>query len=165
MSIGRWSALRIANGAILNFNGGRVQARKLASLVGTVISMKFTWDPFIQLYTRNRYAFRNDAVIPLNCSVTISNEAYHELHFWQSPPCLRFESDSRPCNTDISKMSQRMQGILIEECTTRARLIFVDNQYFSESATINPPRIVDIGGHLLPSSACQSMQGKNWCYK
>ena len=47
----RWEALRADAVAILNSKGTRVQARKLASLVGTVISMKLAWDPshsFIQ---------------------------------------------------------------------------------------------------------------------
>ena len=43
--ITRWEALRSDAAAILNSKGSRLQARKLACLVGTVISMKLAWGP------------------------------------------------------------------------------------------------------------------------
>ena len=48
----RWEALRADALAILKSKGTRVQARKLACLVSTIISMKLAWDPITQLYTR-----------------------------------------------------------------------------------------------------------------
>ena len=41
----RWEALQFSTDALLMARGGRVQARALASLVGTVISMILTWGP------------------------------------------------------------------------------------------------------------------------
>jgi hypothetical protein len=52
--------------SILNSHNGRVQARKLANIVGTIISMKLAWGPVTQLYTRNLYQTLND-VLSLNC--------------------------------------------------------------------------------------------------
>ncbi len=52
--------------SILGSHNGRVQARKLASLVGTIISMKLAWGQVIQLYTRNLYHTIDD-VVSLNC--------------------------------------------------------------------------------------------------
>ena len=41
----RWEALELLTDALLMARGGQVQARTLASLVGTVISMRLTWGP------------------------------------------------------------------------------------------------------------------------
>jgi hypothetical protein len=41
----RWKALKSSVGLMLSSKCMRVQARKLASLVGTVISMKLAWGP------------------------------------------------------------------------------------------------------------------------
>ena len=46
-----WEALRDDATAILNFKGTQIQARKLACLVGTVISLKLAWGPSPR-YTR-----------------------------------------------------------------------------------------------------------------
>jgi len=46
--IARWEALRADAVAIHNSKGTRVQARKLACLVGTIISMKFARGPITQ---------------------------------------------------------------------------------------------------------------------
>ena len=64
--ITRWETLRDDAAAILNSKGTRVQANKLACLVGTVISMKLAWRPITQLYTRNLYHIL-DNVPSLNC--------------------------------------------------------------------------------------------------
>jgi hypothetical protein len=76
----RWEALRDDALAILNSKGTRVQARKLACLMGTVISMKLAWGPITQLYTRNLYHILNN-VPSLNCCVTINDESHSELLF------------------------------------------------------------------------------------
>jgi hypothetical protein len=52
----RWEALQFSTDDLLMAKGGRVQARKLASLVATVISMRLAWGPVCQLYTRHLYA-------------------------------------------------------------------------------------------------------------
>jgi hypothetical protein len=99
--LARWEALRADALAILNSKGTRVQARKLACLVGTVISMKLAWGPITQLYTRNIYHILND-VPSLNCWVTINDEAHSELLFWSELPRLRFEADIWPCTDGVS---------------------------------------------------------------
>jgi len=57
--IDRWEALQSKTDANLAARGGGVQARKLSSLTGTVISMKLAWEPVTQLYTRHLYALIN----------------------------------------------------------------------------------------------------------
>ena len=66
-----WEALQSKTDAILSARGGRVQARKLSSLTGTVISMNMAWGPVTQLDTRHLYALIN-YVFFLNCWVTLS---------------------------------------------------------------------------------------------
>ena len=78
--IHRWEALKASAELILYYKGVTVQARKLASLVGTVISMKLAWGPITQFYTRNLYHILN-YVLSLNCWITINDEALNELHF------------------------------------------------------------------------------------
>jgi hypothetical protein len=73
----RWEALKASAKAILSSKGFRVQARKLASLVGTVISMKLAWGPISQLYTRNLCHIINN-VLSLNYWITINDEALNE---------------------------------------------------------------------------------------
>ena len=97
----RWEALQASVSAILAVRGGRVQARRLASLVGTVISMGLAWGPVTQLYSRHLYSVIN-AVSSLNCWVEISKEAAEELLFWQQLPRLRFEADIWPCTTGLA---------------------------------------------------------------
>ena len=71
--IRRWEALTVSVGLILSSKGVRVQARKLASLVGTVISMKLAWGPITQLYTRILYHILNN-LLSLNCWININDE-------------------------------------------------------------------------------------------
>jgi hypothetical protein len=99
--ITRWDALRADAAAILNSKGTRVQARKLACLVGTVTSMKLAWGPITQLYTRNIYHILNN-VPSLNCWVTIDDEDHNELLFWRNFPPLGFETDIWPCTKGLS---------------------------------------------------------------
>ena len=99
--IARWEALRADAVAILSSKGTRVKARKLACLVGTVISMKLAWGPNTQLYTRNLYHILNN-VPSLNCWVTINDEAHSELSLWRDLPRLRFESEIWPCTNGLS---------------------------------------------------------------
>ena len=66
----RWEALQFSTDALLMAKGGRVLARKLASLVGTVISMRLAWGPVCQLYTRHLYALLN-TVWSLDCWVSL----------------------------------------------------------------------------------------------
>ena len=54
--VDRWEAFQSLIDSILSARGGRVQARKLASLAGTVISMRLDWGPLTQLYSRHIYA-------------------------------------------------------------------------------------------------------------
>jgi hypothetical protein len=79
----------------------RVQARKFASLVGTVISMKLAWGPITQLHSRNLYHNLNN-VLFLNCWIIINDEALNELHFWNDLRRLRFESDIWPSSSGLS---------------------------------------------------------------
>jgi len=88
--ISRWEVLRADAAAILNSKGMRVQARKLACLVGKVISMKLAWGPITQLYIKNLCHILNN-VPSLNCWITIDDEAHRELLFWGDLPRLRFE--------------------------------------------------------------------------
>ncbi len=53
--VNRWQALQSLPDSNLSSRGYRVQARKLASLAGTVISMRLAWGPVTQLYSRNIY--------------------------------------------------------------------------------------------------------------
>ena len=76
----RWEALRVSAGALLSARHGRVQARSLARLTGTVISMHLSWGPVTQLYTRHLYALIN-SVVSLNCWVELTEEATNELFF------------------------------------------------------------------------------------
>jgi hypothetical protein len=99
--IDRWEALKPKTDAILSARGGRMQARKLSSLTGTIFSMKLAWGPITQLYTRHLYALIN-SVFFLNCWVTLSEEARGELLFWQQLPRLRFESDVWPSLKGVS---------------------------------------------------------------
>ncbi len=48
--------------AILAARHGRVQARKLASVTGTVLSMHLSWGPVTQLYTLHLYVLINSVV-------------------------------------------------------------------------------------------------------
>jgi hypothetical protein len=95
-----WETLKALFGLIISSKGVRVQARKLASLVGTVISMKLAWGPITQLYTRNLYHILSN-VLSLNCWITINDEALNELHFWNDLPRLRFESDMWPSSSGL----------------------------------------------------------------
>ena len=99
--ITRWESLHKDIDYILNSHNGRVQARKLASLVGTIMSMKLAWGPVTQLYTRNLYPIIND-VVSLNCWVPVSDEALNELLFWKDLPRLRFDSEIWPLASGIS---------------------------------------------------------------
>ena len=76
----RWEALKLSAGVLLSARHGRVQARSLARLTGTVISMHLSWGPVTQLYTRHLYALIN-SVVSLNCWVVITEEASNELSF------------------------------------------------------------------------------------
>ncbi len=64
--VARWDSPRVDINSILGSYNGRVQARKLASLVGTIISIKLAWGPVIQLHTKSLYYILNN-VVYLNC--------------------------------------------------------------------------------------------------
>ncbi len=57
--VDRWEALKVSVESILAAKQGRVHARKLASVTGTVLSMHMSWGPVTQLYTRHLYALIN----------------------------------------------------------------------------------------------------------
>ena len=94
--VDRWEALQTLTDSILSARGGRAQARKLASLAGTVISMRLTWGPVTQLYSRHIYVLVH-SVPYLNCWVVLSEEARSELLFWRQLPRLRFAANIWPC--------------------------------------------------------------------
>ncbi len=87
-----WQVLIASVDAIVSARHGRVQARRLASLTGTVMSMHLSWGPVTQLNTRHLYALIS-SVISLNCCVTVTEGAVSELLFWQGLPRGRFEGD------------------------------------------------------------------------
>ncbi len=60
----RWEAKNIAADALLAAREGRVHSRKLARLIGTVISIKLTWGPVTQLYSRHLYDLINFVLSP-----------------------------------------------------------------------------------------------------
>jgi len=62
----QWEALKVSATALLSSRNGEVQARSLARLKGTVISMHMSWDPVTLLYTWHLYALIN-SVVSLNC--------------------------------------------------------------------------------------------------
>ncbi len=97
----RWEALQISTDALLMARGGRVLARKIASLVGTIISMRLAWGPVCQLYTRHLYALFN-TVWSLICWVPLSEEVVNELLLWQQLPRLRFETKIWPSQKGMS---------------------------------------------------------------
>ena len=78
----RCDALKRAVDALLSARHGRVQARRLASVTGTVLSTPLSWGPVTQLYTRHLYALLN-SVMSLNCWVVLTEGATNELLFWQ----------------------------------------------------------------------------------
>ena len=97
----RWEALREAAEGLVGARHGRVQARRLANLTGTVLSMHLSWGPVAQLYTRHFYALIN-SVRSLNCWVTLTEGAMSELLFWQGTPRVRFVGDIWPPTSGIS---------------------------------------------------------------
>ena len=56
VQIDRWEALHESVEGLVGRLHGRVQASRMASLTGTVISMHLSWRPAMQLYTRHLYA-------------------------------------------------------------------------------------------------------------
>jgi hypothetical protein len=91
----RWEALKVFVDSILSARHGRVQARKLASVTGTVLSMHLSWGPMTLLYTKHLYALINSAV-SLNCWVALTEEVVNEITFWQELLRLRFEGTIWP---------------------------------------------------------------------
>ena len=61
----RFEALKASVEGILSSHHGRVQARSLESVTGTVLSMHLSWGPVTQLYSRHFYALIN-SVLSLN---------------------------------------------------------------------------------------------------
>jgi len=117
--------------ALAILKGTRVQARKLACLVGTVISMKLAWGPITQLYTRNLYHILSN-VPSLNCWVTISDEAHSELLFWSELPRLRFEVDIWPCTEGVSIKVATDANDFGWGGQTLGCSSFIAHEYFSE---------------------------------
>ena len=87
--------LKVSVESILAARQGRVHARILTSVTGTVLSMHTSWGPVTQLYTRHLYALMN-SVGSLNCWVILTEEAINELTFWQKLPRLIFEGSIWP---------------------------------------------------------------------
>ncbi len=76
----RCEELKLAGDAILSSRHGRVKARRLTSVTGTVMSTRLLWGPMTQLYTRHLYALINSVPL-LNCWVVLTEEAVNELFF------------------------------------------------------------------------------------
>ena len=64
--VDRSEALREAAEGLVGARHGKVQARRLASLTGTVLYVHLSWGPITQLYTRHLHALIN-SVMSLNC--------------------------------------------------------------------------------------------------
>ncbi len=75
-------------GRALSVHNGRVVARSLASIPGTVLSMYLSWGPVTQLYTRHLYDMIN-SVWTMNHWVVLTEGAINELFFWKGLPRLR----------------------------------------------------------------------------
>jgi len=101
MPIERWKALQSKIDAILSTRNWCVQARVIASLVGTIISMHLAWGPVTQLYSRHLYALIND-IPTLNRWLAVSEEAASELLFWHELPRLRFDAEIWPSVKEVS---------------------------------------------------------------
>ena len=129
--IKRWEAVQADAATILNSKGTRVQARKLACLLGTVLSMKLACGPITQLYTRNIYHILNN-IPSLNCWVTIDDEAHNELLFWRDLPRLRFESDIWPCMKGLSIKVSNDASDFGWEGQTLVGTSYIAHEYFSE---------------------------------
>jgi hypothetical protein len=99
--VDRWDALMSSVGRILSAYKGRVVARSLASVTGTVLSMRPSWGPVTQVYTRHMYALI-DSVWTLNCWVVLTEGAISELLFWQGLPRLRFAGPIWPPTGGVS---------------------------------------------------------------
>ena len=95
MPLERSEALQSKTDAILSARTWRVQARVIASLVGTIISMRLARGPVTQLYSRHLYALIND-VPTLSWWLAVSEEAASELLFGHHLPRLRFDADIWP---------------------------------------------------------------------
>ena len=135
VSIHKWKALKASVESIVSSKGVRFQARKLASLVGTAISMKLAWRPITQLYTRNLYHILNN-VLSLNCWITIGDEALNELHFWNNLPRLRFESNIWPSSSGLSTKVATDASDIGWGGHTLSDVIYVAHEYFSASEAI-----------------------------
>ena len=96
--VDRWAALREG---LVGARHGRVLARKLANLIGTVFSMHLSGGPVTQLYTQHLYALI-DSVPSLNCWVTLTEGAMSELLFWQGLTRVIIEGDIWPPTAGLS---------------------------------------------------------------
>jgi hypothetical protein len=99
--VDRQEALREVAEGLVGARHGRVQARMLASLTGTVLSIHLSWGPVTQLYTRHLYALIN-SMRSLNRWVTLTEGAMSELLFWQGLPRIRFVGEIWPPTAEIS---------------------------------------------------------------
>ena len=97
----RWEALRESVEGLLGARNWRVQARRLASITGMVLSMHLSWGPVTQLHTRHLYALIN-SVRSLNGWVTLTEGAMNELLLWQGLPRDKVEGKILPAPEVIS---------------------------------------------------------------
>jgi len=79
----------------------RVQARRVSSCVGQIISMGLSMGPVTQLYTRHLYAAINSAPT-LNYWVSLPEEAASELLFWSGLGSDSFTSPIWPTTAGTS---------------------------------------------------------------
>ena len=93
----------VSVGRTLSAHKGRVVARPLASITGTVPlpSMHLSWDPVTQLYTTHMYALIN-SVWTLNYWVLLTEGVINKLFFWKGLPRLRFAGPIWPPTGGLS---------------------------------------------------------------
>jgi hypothetical protein len=98
-----WEALRCRPMYSVLQERGRVKARSLARLTGSVISIRLSRGPVTQLYTRHLYALINSrSVVSLNFWAVLTEEAINELSFWHGLPRLEFEGSIWPPTAGVS---------------------------------------------------------------
>ncbi len=85
----RWDSLMASVVRILDGSNKRMLLRTLASITGTVMSMRLSWGPLTQLFTRHLYALIN-SYWSLNYWADLTDGAINELLFRQGLPRARF---------------------------------------------------------------------------
>jgi len=85
----RWDSRMASMGRLLDGRKKRVLLRTLASITGSVLSMRFSWGHVTQLYTRHMYALIYSCWSSNNWA-DLTKGAINELLCWQGLPRARF---------------------------------------------------------------------------